>query len=508
MPPLHRPERALEVSLPARSATLARECDVLVVGGGPAGLGAALGAAEAGARTVLTERYGFLGGWATAALVMPLASYHTSELRPTRPGSSALFPTDTGPGEPVIRGALEAFVGRLVDAGGAIPPSPRTGWVVPFDAEVFKLVALEMCDEAGVEFLLHALATVVQPAPAGETGEPGRGPGRSSAGAWDVIFETKSGPLAVRAKSVVDCTGDGDVAAAAGASYEIGRTDDGLTQPATLIFQLAGFDHASFTDYVAQNPGQWFGVYGLWDLIYDAFQAGEYKAPREDILLFASVRDGEVTVNATRVPRVNGADAFDLTRAEIEGRRQMREVAAFLRAHVPGFEETWVVTSGAQVGIRETRRVVGEYRLTAEDVLGARRFEDVVARNAYPMDIHNPEGRGTVLRKLPPGQAYDIPLRSLIPLGIDGVLVAGRCISATHEALSSARVMPACMATGQAAGVCAALSARAGAAPRSIDAGDVQAELLRQGADLGERGGPHGVPGAAEAQAGGTGRVS
>jgi hypothetical protein len=162
----------------------------------------------------------------------------------------------------------------------------------------------------------------------------------------------------------------------------------------------------------------------------------------------------------------------------------MRQIAAFLRRYVPGFEDSYVVQSGVQVGVRETRRVLGEYQLTADDVLGARKFDDAIARGAYPVDIHNPKGSGTLLKRVPPGEAYDIPLRCLLPQHTERVIVAGRCISGTHEAHSSYRVMPIVMATGQAAGVCAALAARKACMPRAVATRDVQRELLRQGASL------------------------
>lgn len=469
MTSLRRPASARTLSLPGRAAEVAAETDVLVVGGGPAGIGAALGAAAAGARVVLAERYGFLGGWATAALVMPLASYYAADVAAAQPGNASLYPSDAGEGEPVIAGALEHFVTRLVAEGGAIPPSAETGYVVPFDAETFKWVADSMLAEAGVELLLHALATDVL-----LEGDTLRG----------VVFATKSGPLAIRASVVVDCTGDGDIAAAAGAPFEIGRAEDGLVQPMTLMFKMGGFEHARFAEYVREHPGQWLGVFGLWDLAMHAFESHEYDAPREDVLLFATTRPNEVTCNCTRVPEVVGIDPYDLSHAEIEGRRQVREVAGFLMRHVPGFENAFLQQSGTQVGVRETRRVVGEYQLTEDDVLGAAKFDDVIARNAYPVDIHNPQGRGTHLRRLPPHEAYDIPLRSLVPQGRDGLLVAGRCISSTHVALSSVRVMPPCMATGQGAGVCAALAAGRGLPPREVPHRDVQAELSRQGADV------------------------
>ena len=471
MPSLKRPDDAPRIELPSRKAIVAAETDVLVVGGGPAGLGAALGAAQAGARVVLAERYGFLGGNATAALVMPLMSFHTAHPTQERKGATTLLPTDHGPGEPIIAGALRTLLERLVRAGGAIAPSLETGYVVPFDPEWFKLIALELLDEAGVQFLFHSFAS-------GVLGEM-RGRNRVDG----AVMETKSGPIAVRARVTIDCTGDGDVAVQAGAPSEVGRAD-GLVQPMTLMFRVVGFHRANFEAYVTQNPKQWRGVHGLWDLVREATEAGELKLPREDILFFATPHEEEVSVNSTRVTRVLGTDVWDLSYAEWMSRRQMRQIAQFLRRYVPGFDESYVAQSGVQVGVRETRRVLGDYQLTADDVLAARKFGDAVARGAYPIDIHNPTGTGTVLKRLPPGEAYDIPLRCLMPKDVDGLLVAGRCMSGTHEAHSSYRVMPIVMATGQAAGVCAALAARRNALPRAIAVEDVQRELTRQGASL------------------------
>lgn len=444
------------------------ETDVLVVGGGPAGIGAAVGAAAAGADVILAERYGFLGGNATAALVMPLMSFHTQSETFEREGTATLMPTDHGPGHPVIAGVLLDLMERLVKAGGAISPSLETGYVVPFDPEVFKLVALQMLDDAGVRFLFHAFATDVA------------GKGVSDG----VVFETKSGPIVIKAQSVVDCTGDGDVAVRAGAEFEIGRSKDGLVQPMTLMFRLVDFQQEVFAKYIEDHPDQWRGVHGLWDLVTQATENGELDLAREDILFFGTPHPHEVSVNSTRVTRVLGTDVWDLSYAEWESRRQLRQLAAFFRKYVPGFEDAYVAQSGVNVGIRETRRITGEYVLTADDLLTARKFDDVVARGSYPVDIHNPEGKGTVLRKIPAGEAYDIPLRSLIPRDVEGLVVAGRCISGTHEAHSSYRVMPIAMATGHAAGVTAALAARKGDVPRNIPVGNVQAELLRQGATL------------------------
>lgn len=468
MPPLRRPPDKATISLPPRTAEVVGGVDVLVVGGGPAGLGAAMGAAAAGADVVLAERYGFLGGNATAALVNPLMSFHTQKLAAKESPGFSLLPSDHGPGDPIIAGVLATLLNRLVKAKAAIAPSMETGYVVPFDPEIFKGVAMDLLDESGVRYLFHALAS-----DAVMEGDRIRG----------VVFETKSGPVAVLAETVVDCSGDGDVAARSGAPFEVGR-EDGLVQPMTLMFRMAEFSRAAFEGYVREHPDQWRGVHGLWDLVRKASSEGELKLAREDILLFATPHEGVLSVNSTRVTRVLGTDVWDLTYAEWESRRQMRQVAAFLRKYVPGFEKSYVVQSGANVGVRETRRVMGEYRLTAEDVLSARKFPDAVARSTYPMDIHNPAGEGTALTRLPLGEFYEIPLRCLLPLNVEGLLTAGRCISGSHEAHSSYRVMPVSVATGQAAGICAGLAARTGKRPRDIPAQAVQSELLRQGANL------------------------
>ncbi|RJL24803.1 FAD-dependent oxidoreductase [Bailinhaonella thermotolerans] len=465
MPALNAPDDPRTVELPARAATVAGTTQVLVVGGGPAGLGAALGAAQTGAEVILAERYGFFGGNATAALVMPLMSFHNERKQAADPDVFRLLPSDHGEGDPLVGGVLWRLLDRLASYGGAILPSVETGYTVPFDPELFKLAAYDLLDEAGVTVLLHAFCS-------GVLGERA------------AVFETKSGPIVVEAEVIVDCTGDGDVAAAAGAEYEIGRPEDGLVQPMTLMFRMADFDRAGFTRYVEDHPGQWRGVHGLWDLIREATEAGELDLPREDVLFFATPHPGEVSVNSTRVTRVLGTSVYDLTRAELLAHRQMDQIVRFLRSRVPGFELAYAVQSGVQVGVRETRRVLGDHELTGDDILLARPFDDVIARGAYPIDIHNPAGTGTLLRRVPTGSAYDIPLRCLLPRGVDHLLVAGRCISGSHVALSSYRVMPIAMATGHAAGVCAALAARAGRPPRGVPAAEVQRHLLAQGAIL------------------------
>jgi len=455
------------VTLKPRRARVAARCDVLVVGGGPAGMAAALGAAWAGADVLLTERFGFLGGNPTVALVNPLMSWHTQKAPPSEIDPTRLLPQDHGPGEPIVAGALETFVSNLIAADGALAPTQATGFTVPFDPEIYKAVAQETMEQAGVRVLLHAFANDVW------TDED------KLCGA---VFETKSGPLLIRANVIVDASGDGDLAAKAGARFHIGREEDGRVQPMTLMFRIADFDREAFAAYVREHPDQWRGVHGLWDLIEKARAAGELDLPREDILFFATPHPRELSVNCTRVTGVNGTDVFDLSRAEGEARRQMRQIMRFLKRYVPGFADAYIVQSGTHIGVRETRRIVGEYTLDVEDVLQARKFSDAIARCSYPVDIHNPAGSGTTLRRLPQGEWYEVPLRCLVPKDVDGLLVAGRSISGTHEAHSSYRVTPTAMATGQAAGVCAALASRDRCPPRQVLASAVQIELRRQGA--------------------------
>lgn len=442
------------------------EFEVVVAGGGPAGIAAAVASARNGARTLLIERYGFLGGNATASLVGPFMTSYSLDGR-----------------RQLIRGIFEELVLRMEAVGGAVHPSkvpagsPYSGFIVfghdkvtPFDPEAVKFVAEEMCLEAGVELLYHSF--VVDALLEGDA-------------VTGLVVANKAGLEAFRAQVVVDCTADADVAARAGVPFEMGRAEDGLTQPMTLFFRVAGVDDRRVAEYIAAHPED---RRPFASLIRQARERGEFPIPREGIGMYRTLEEGVWRINTTRIQRLFGTDPRDLTRAQVEGRRQVLFLLRFFRERLPGFENCRLLDTAAQVGVRETRRIVGEYTLTAEDIAQGREFEDVVALAGYPFDIHSPTGSGGgATGELRSANVYEIPYRCLVPINRDGLLVAGRCVSATHEALGAIRVMPTAFALGQAAGTAAALAVRSELPPRRVPVETLQRTLLRQGAYLGER---------------------
>ncbi len=425
------------ITEPARETPIAKETDVVVAGGGPAGLCAAVAAARLGAGTVLIERYGFLGGMATAGLVNPFMNYHLD-------------------GEPIIQGVFEDWVNGMRRREGYLDRAGRSDNV--FDPEAAKLSAQELCSEAGVDVLFHGFVDNVLTENGGIT-------------ALGIAGKQR---LAATGQVYVDATGDGDVAALAGCAFELGREEDHLTQPMTLNFNMGGID----PDRAPQAGAE------LQELYDQARSAGEVDCPRENVLFFCTVRPDEVHFNTTRVVMRNGTDPLDLSEAETEGRRQAEQFVNFLRKYAPGYENAYLLQTATQIGVRETRRIMGDYVLTKEDVLECRKFEDGICRARYVIDIHNPAGTGTVIMSLPEHEWYEIPYRCLLPVGFDNLLVSGRCISADHAAHSSLRVMPIAAAIGEAAGTAAAMSSQRGVRPRELPAADLRDQLASQGANL------------------------
>lgn len=436
--------------------------DVAVVGSGPAGIAAAISAARNGARTLLIERFGYVGGNLTAGLVGPCMTSYSLDGRTQ-----------------LIKGVFDELITRMERDGQAIHPSKvpaKSAYcgfieyghdkVAPFEPEAVKTTALEMLLEAGVEVLLHT--HVIAP--------------RTDDGAVTGLFiSSKSGVEAIDAKVVVDCSADADVVAGAGGETVYGRQEDGLTQPMTLFFRMTGVEDDVVEKYVTE-AGE-FRPFSA--IVEEGRRSGEFTVPKRAIGLYKTLRPGVWRMNNTRILGVSGVDVADLTRAEIEGRAQVNELVGFLRKRVPGFANASLLDTASAVGVRETRRVVGEYTLTLEDLETGRHFDDVVALCGYPVDIHSPTDGGGRLEEDPTANIYEIPYRILVPESIDGVLVAGRAVSATHEALAAIRVMPPAFATGQAAGTAAALAVAQGVAPRAIDVDGLQDRLLADDVYLG-----------------------
>jgi hypothetical protein len=437
---------------PARRVPLYGEYDVAVLGGGPAGIAASVAAARAGLRTLLIERYGFLGGMGTAAGVTNFCGLHANV---------------HGEMHRVVQGIASELLARIDRLGGLNAPHLILGKIFAqaYDTAAYKIAADDLLGAHKVDILFHALgAGVVM---------------HDETRINVLLVETKAGRQAIRADIFIDCSGDGDLAAWAGAPFEVGDDEGHMLYP-SMMFRLNGIDPVKAGDAWRTIP----------QLMEKAEAAGTHTFPRKAAIVRPQRSSIEWRVNFTQLARadgraINGIEPDDLTRGEIEGRRQALQAFEFLRT-VPGFEKSYIVDLPPQLGIRETRRIVGGYQLSGEDVLGCASFEDSIGVNGWPIEAHV---AGDVIFKFPPipqSRGYnELPYRMLAPAGIDNLLVAGRCASMTHEGQSAARVSGACFAMGEAAGSAAALALSGNTIPRDIAVEKLQQALQRQGAFIG-----------------------
>lgn len=459
--------------------------DVVVAGGGPAGLTAAVAAARQGATVVLIENNSFLGGVATGAMMAALVGSHWA----------------TGIGVEIID--------KLADKGAAPhwKNEPGRTATTPFDPEAFKQVALELVSQEGIHLMLYSLA--VQPLVI-----EGRAHG--------VIVESKSGRQAVLGKVLIDCTGDADLAARSGAAISKGRETDQKMRPFALLFRLGGLDIARIRAYVQEHPEELQPQYregtvlktngetvisrisGFYALVEQAKQQGQlFPECHYFRLENLWVERGTAICNTTRIYDVDGTDAADLTQGEVAGRRQIDALIAFAKKYIPGCENAFLLDVAPRIGVRESRRIIGEYCLTDEDAYNDAAFPDAImtmkaalVKRPVPknLDVHMPEpiegSQQDLLERYPEQvpreqHTYQIPYRVLLPKGVAGLIVAGRSIAVSHMIDGSTRNMLVCMRMGQVAGVAAALAAHGDVCPKQVDIQQLRETLAAQGlADL------------------------
>jgi hypothetical protein len=442
--------------------------DVVIIGGGPAGTVAAIASARCGAKTLLVEQNGYLGGMLTMAGTGPQMTFHAGSTQ-------------------VVQGIAEEIVACLVK-GGFSPGHMEdfVGYassVTPFDAEGMKLILETMVKEAGADLLYHTVYTGCE---------------------WEdrkirkVRLYGKQGFFDVSASVFIDASADADLATHAGIGSVYGREEDHLAQPMTMNIKVSNVNRDKMIEYIKNNSGDMLetipfkrlqliprsGMQGAYSVIRMAKEKGEFPIDRDMVLCFETNNPGEYILNMSRIIKKSALDSFDLTEAEIEGRKQAHAIVAFMRNYIPGFEHAVIVTTGPHIGIRESRKINGAYRLTASDLLENKMFEDAIAMGGYPIDIHSPDGGTMEHHYLKKGSWYSIPYRCLYTNELDNLLVAGRCISATHEACAAVRVTPILMAISEGAGTAAAIAAKQGIGVAAIDVAQLQNLLKDHGAFL------------------------
>jgi hypothetical protein len=433
-----------------KTIPVAGHFDVIVAGGGWAGITAACAAGRAGAKVLLVERSGFLGGNGTAALVGPFMSFHVKK-------------------QPLVSGIFQEVRDVVVAREGA------SGGSRGFDVEILKDVLNETILKYAVTPLYQT--SVIDVIKKDERNMSG------------LVVHNKSGLSTYTADYVIDATGDADLIHYGEGQYVVGRKEDGLTQAMTKMFKIANVNINEVLTFCRENKEHFMfieedvlvSIAGFKDIVADYKAKGLYPLPQDHVFFVTTNRRDEVLVNTTRVILKSGINGNDITDAEIESLSQAHAIMNLLKQEVPGFQDAYISTTAAQIGIRETRRIVGDYVLTREDVMYARKFPDAITHCMYPIDIHNPKGEGSELTNIPKGEYYDIPYRSLLPVDFDNVLVAGRCLSATHSAHSSARIQATCAGMGEAAGAAAALAKKYGVTTREVDIGELQQHLKERG---------------------------
>ncbi len=410
-----------------------KQYDVIVVGGGFSGAAAAIAAARRGMEVLLIEKSNCFGGAAVNCLVNPFMYYWTNDPATKKP----IY---------LCNGIFREILTELT-AMKAMPENSSA-----FHEEYLKLILQRMILKENVHVLFHTYLTGVR---------------MDNGKVKSVLVSNKEGPGEYAARYFIDCTGDGDLAVLAGYPYHLGREKDHLCQPMTLCFRVAGVDLKAFEkSYDSINP------------LYQQFQReGKIKNPRENILVFENVVNGVLHFNSTRIVRKNPVSGEEKTQAELEAREQVFELFHFLRENIDGFQHSQLLSTAMEIGVRESRMIEGEYLLTQEDLVACTKFEDGVVCGNYDIDIHNPEGSGTSHYYFKDGEYYTIPYRCLVPKGSRNLLVAGRCISSTHEAQASYRIMPICCCLGEAAGIAAAFCGNSAADIMDIDIPRYREEL-------------------------------
>ena len=443
-----------------------RSVDVVVVGAGPAGIGAAVAAARNGAQPLVFEAHGCIGGMGTSGMVSPFMTSYDAPCE-----------------NMIIRGVFEELVNRMVEIGGAVDPKdvrneqPYASYfhighnnVTPFDPHAFKLIGMRMLRESGAELLLQTqFVNVIK------DGDRITG----------VVINNKDGLSVIEAKIVIDCSGDADVAARAGVNYIMGNEEDGNLQPASMFMRIADADMDVVNAHMAEHSDEIRPFFGPFSWIIKEFPEDWDNFPRGEICIFADVTPGEFSINCSRILDIDATKAEHVTRATMIGQEQCQHIFQFMKKHAPGFENSRIIATADAIGIRETRHIEGEYKLTGDEVAACKVHEDAIACMATNMDTHNKDNPGGSFFIPKNGPFFTVPYLCLVPKGISNLLVAGRAISADAIAGSAIRMMPSCMAFGQAAGTAAAMCAAQGIAPKNVDVQVLRKTLVEQGQFVG-----------------------